>query len=516
MTKRYVRISIGILAIFTSCITSGLADAWDPGDDDYAGATVLSAPSTTLQTNGIHSLTNGVDDADWFKVSLTAGTTYLFDGFSEGSDDTYAELFADPLGSPLAENDDYNEVGNFHFLIVYTPVSSGDYYLKVTRSIFADDGLIYTLRYNIPVDAWDPADDTGAGAILRPFDEFVHNEGLHSLVETDANDWYKFSLNAGNTYRLKSVGKWNIFSFMYSDIAGTTLVDSDDNSGENNNFKLDFTPGSSGDYYLKVVQTNNPLQYANYDLAYMLIEDEWDPADDFGAGGTVLSDIDDTVRIHGPHALSSTDTNDWFEFPLVEGNTYRFESTGGVSGGSDPAAILFSDAAGTMGITTNFGVEGNNFEIIFTATTTANYYLNVSSFFIGNDSIYNLQYSKIEGDLDNDGMPDTWEIEYFGSTNALPEAHGDADLFSNMDEFIAGTDPTNSASYFSVNSTVAGNFIVEWSSVAGREYEVIWVEHLTNSFQSLESGIEHPQSSYTDTVHTTETEGFYKVKVKLQ
>jgi hypothetical protein len=51
-------------------------------------------------------------------------------------------------------------------------------------------------------------------------------------------------------------------------------------------------------------------------------------------------------------------------------------------------------------------------------------------------------------DEDSDGMPDSWEIQWLGSTSANASAHADLDGLSNYQEFIAGTDPTNSASYF--------------------------------------------------------------------
>ena len=43
-----------------------------------------------------------------------------------------------------------------------------------------------------------------------------------------------------------------------------------------------------------------------------------------------------------------------------------------------------------------------------------------------------------------------------------------------------------------------------------------WIDSLTNGFQTLEPGIDHPQNSTTDTVLGTESEGFYKVEVQLK
>jgi hypothetical protein len=52
-------------------------------------------------------------------------------------------------------------------------------------------------------------------------------------------------------------------------------------------------------------------------------------------------------------------------------------------------------------------------------------------------------------DADGDGMPDEWEAAHFPQgAAALPDADADADGMQNLAEYVAGTDPTNSASYF--------------------------------------------------------------------
>ena len=54
-------------------------------------------------------------------------------------------------------------------------------------------------------------------------------------------------------------------------------------------------------------------------------------------------------------------------------------------------------------------------------------------------------------DADGDGLPDEWEIWYFGTTYATYDGHDDADGMSNGGEFTAGTDPTNTASVFAID-----------------------------------------------------------------
>ena len=49
-------------------------------------------------------------------------------------------------------------------------------------------------------------------------------------------------------------------------------------------------------------------------------------------------------------------------------------------------------------------------------------------------------------DGDGDGMPDSWELANFGSVTSNPTGDFDGDGVSNLDEFLDGTNPTNSAS----------------------------------------------------------------------
>ncbi len=120
-------------------------------------------------------------------------------------------------------------------------------------------------------------------------------------------------------------------------------------------------------------------------------------------------------------------------------------------------------------------------------------------------------------DLDGDGMDDVWEIAHFiDGTNAQPHAHGDSDMFDNLQEFIAGTDPTNGASYFQVTNWSADAARLEWTSVSSRLYTVWWSTNLLSGFQPLEPAVTYPGNSFTDTVHSANAAGYYKVKVELQ
>ncbi|MGE4490372.1 MAG: hypothetical protein AB7E95_12600, partial [Kiritimatiellales bacterium] len=124
----------------------------------------------------------------------------------------------------------------------------------------------------------------------------------------------------------------------------------------------------------------------------------------------------------------------------------------------------------------------------------------------------------VEPDADYDGLPNTWEIEFFGgATNAVADTDSDGDGFSNLQEYISGFNPTSSASFFQLTDSTTGTngFIVSWIAVSGRVYSVNWTTNLLSNFQSLETNILSPQSSWTDTVHNSEADGFYRVDVQL-
>jgi 1,4-alpha-glucan branching enzyme len=66
-----------------------------------------------------------------------------------------------------------------------------------------------------------------------------------------------------------------------------------------------------------------------------------------------------------------------------------------------------------------------------------------------NDATYEYQVVVLsQPDTDSDGIPDQWELRHgLDPSNELDAAaHGDADMMSNLEEYLADTDPTNASS----------------------------------------------------------------------
>ena len=84
------------------------------------------------------------------------------------------------------------------------------------------------------------------------------------------------------------------------------------------------------------------------------------------------------------------------------------------------------------------------------------------------------------GDTDRDGLPNEWEIQYFGGfSNAAANANADGDWLNNYQEYVADTAPNNSNSVMSAGIDVvaaAGNQVLEIASPTptstGRVYDV--------------------------------------------
>ena len=120
-------------------------------------------------------------------------------------------------------------------------------------------------------------------------------------------------------------------------------------------------------------------------------------------------------------------------------------------------------------------------------------------------------------DVDRDGMGDTWEAAHGGDLE--PAGHDDSDGVSNLDEWIADTDPQNPTSFFRASAVaVAGANPpqVSWGSSADRVYGVMWSSNIQEAFTVLATGLvaDPPFNTYTDTFHGAAQKGFYSLNAR--
>jgi hypothetical protein len=131
----------------------------------------------------------------------------------------------------------------------------------------------------------------------------------------------------------------------------------------------------------------------------------------------VISNISPNV---GPIGASITVTGS--NFGATQGtNTIKFNGITATSGSWNDsviiAAVPTSATTGPVIVTVN-GVASNG-----------------AAFTVGSSA----------GDLDGDGLPDSWEMQYFGNLNQTANGDFDADGLSNFLEYLLGRNPTKGA-----------------------------------------------------------------------
>jgi hypothetical protein len=103
-------------------------------------------------------------------------------------------------------------------------------------------------------------------------------------------------------------------------------------------------------------------------------------------------------------------------------------------------------------------------------------------------------------DSDGDGIPDSWELQYFGcATCSDPNADSDGDGMSNLMEYMAGTNPTNSASVFAITAIAreSNDLRVTWTTGIGK----------TNALQCVVPTARTFTNDYMDIFIVTNTVG---------
>jgi chitodextrinase len=123
-------------------------------------------------------------------------------------------------------------------------------------------------------------------------------------------------------------------------------------------------------------------------------------------------------------------------------------------------------------------------------------------------------------DTDGNGMSDGFEYFYFGTPMGNdPTADPDGDGLTNLQEFHAGTAPTNPASVVRITSlqATAGGLVVTWDSIAGKAYRVFYRDDLQGGpgWTAIGPVIVTTGSStnYTDSTATGLTRRYYRIAV---
>ena len=123
-------------------------------------------------------------------------------------------------------------------------------------------------------------------------------------------------------------------------------------------------------------------------------------------------------------------------------------------------------------------------------------------------------------DQDVDGLPDWWESSYGNGPTAMnPADNLDSDGFSNYEEWIADTDPTNGASYFEIVEWLAPTNVT-FSSSAERQYQIEYRADLLNSNEAWQAEapgwFEGFGSQTVQDVSSSPSNRFYRIRAKVR
>ncbi|MDE0838160.1 MAG: thrombospondin type 3 repeat-containing protein [Kiritimatiellae bacterium] len=150
--------------------------------------------------------------------------------------------------------------------------------------------------------------------------------------------------------------------------------------------------------------------------------------------------------------------------------------------------------------------------------------LHLTNFIIGSSAALTNDLGEImlaPIDANTNDIADAWELLHFGgATVATNDADGDG--YSNLDEYRLGTDPTNAASALTFelpSPPDADPFVVRWPVANGREYEVLYMTHLTSTSVTLGFGPWTAPSNgvgeWIDSGSSSSSGRFYSIRVNL-
>ncbi len=339
--------------------------------DDYIGSILTSGVVTPGGPGtAVSGLIGAAGDTDWFRMTLNAGTPYRFRVINGTLASSHLILRTSDGTSITSDVD-----GSGNPEIVYTPTSSGTYYLDARAATSTGTGT-----YTVAADNLSLTDDYGAtsataGAITVGTTATA-NIGLAGDV-----DWFRVNLLSGLLYRIDGRG---------TATGGGTLADphltllnangvavlSDTNSGEGADARMFLTAPATATYYV-AMRAGSSSATGTYSLLVTANPDDY-------AATTATTGV--TVGGVATGVVETTGDRDWFRTTLTAGLPYTFEVRGTAPGSAlrwTESSIVLRDNVGAAlrsGTASGLGAAAS---VAFTPATTGIYYIDALAYNVG-------------------------------------------------------------------------------------------------------------------------------------
>lgn len=241
--------------------TLDAAQSMTIGPDSQRGPDFADSVPGSISTTATLALGSSVDvtietpsDHDWYRVTLTAGTTYTIHSTAVsggGNPDSFLAL-RDSSGALLVDDDDGGD--GTYSLLSYTATTTGTYF--VDAGTFAGMGQSSSGSYHLSIAAVLPTGADSVAATTATTGALAVGGSIDGNIDTNGDrDWYAITLAAGQTYLFRTGGivpDGTVNTRLTLRDAAGTQLSTNDNSGEAAFSAIRYTATTGGTYYLDV------------------------------------------------------------------------------------------------------------------------------------------------------------------------------------------------------------------------------------------------------------------------
>ncbi|NGZ26866.1 MAG: hypothetical protein G8345_08250 [Magnetococcales bacterium] len=365
--------------------------------------------SNSLSTDGspVTSTVDSSGDQDWWRVLLSANTSYLFSmGAANASSlDTYLRLL-DNSGSQITYDDDSGD--GYNSLISYTPTSSGTYYISAQG--YSSSTGDYTLSVNNNGSEIPASTDT-TNALT------INGEAATSTIGTSGDqDWWRTVLSAGTSYTIQlNANASSLDAYLRLLDSSGSVITYDDDSGEGLNSLINFTPTYDGTYYVSAQGYGSSS--GSYSLQINSTSDNTNNNDDLPANTSTSGRLTiNSSPASGTIELSAD--QDWWQVVLNSGVAYRIQQNG-TSGSTLDTYLRLLDGSGSQLTYDDDSGDFLNSLINYTPSIAGTYFVSAGGYQTSTGS-YTLSISTQEENPSLEDQPATTSTSFTLTVNGSP------------------------------------------------------------------------------------------------